>query len=68
VHDKNGAPLAEGDFVKVETYGKPATTIAKIIRTNPGPDTCNLYVGVPYATLAIREEWQTASKVEKIEL
>lgn len=68
MHDKNGTPIHEGDYVKLSTYvdGAPKIVIAQVLKCKADAETCNLYVGVPYRTLAIREEYATAGSVEVV--
>ncbi len=70
MHDKNGKLLVERDFVKHITYvgGKERTVIAQILACIPNTETCNISLAVPYPTIAVREEWATASKVEKVDV
>lgn len=68
-HDKNGTLLKVGDFVKHKTYiaDKEQGVVAQVLAINAGT-TCNVYLGVPYPTTAIRQEYANADKLEKIDL
>lgn len=69
MHDKNGKPITVDAFVKLTTYinGEQRTVVAQVLKTVPGADTCNVYVGVPYRTLAIRKEYANAKNLEVVE-
>lgn len=69
MHDKNGKEITLNAFVKLRTYiqGEQRDVVAQVIKLNPGATSCNLYVGVPYPTLAIREEYTNASDVEVVD-
>lgn len=68
MHDKNGKPINEGDFVRISTFinGEQRSVVAQVIKTKPDVETCNVYLGVPYRTLAIREEYANAKDVEVV--
>ena len=68
MHDKNGKEIHVDDFVRLTTYinGEQRSVVAQVLVTKPGSDTCNVYVGVPYRSLAIREEYANAKDVEVV--
>lgn len=68
MHDKNGKEIHVGDFVKHEIYiqNEARVVVSQVIRCLGETNTCNLYLGVPYQTLAIREEYATANRVEVV--
>jgi hypothetical protein len=69
MHDKNGKEIKLNSFVKLKTYihGEQRDVVAQVIKLKPESDSCNVYVGVPYPTLAIREEYTNAKDVEVVE-
>lgn len=68
MHDKNGKPINVGDFVRHTTYvnGAQKTVVAQVVTTNPGAESCNVYLGVPYIGPKIREEYANAKDVEVV--
>ena len=68
MHDKNGKLINVDDFVRLTTYinGEQKQVVAQVLKTNPSVDSCNIYLGVPYRSLMIREEYANAKDVEVV--
>ena len=68
MHDKNGKVIHVDDFVRVTTWvnGEQKQIVAQVLATKPDMDSCNVYLGVPYRSLAIREEYASAKDVEVV--
>lgn len=66
MHDKNGKEIHVDDFVRLTTYinGEQKQVVAQVLSVKPGSDSCDVYVGVPYRSLVIRQEYATAKDVE----
>lgn len=69
MHDKNGKLIEKGAFVKLTTYinGELREIVGQVLQTKPeAASSCNVYIGVPYPSLRIREEYANAKDVEVV--